>query len=93
MNTFGPADTLIIIAMVVFYIALTAWLTARSRSRSSSEFMVGARSMPAVVVGILMVSEFVGAKSTIGTAQGAFESGMAARGPCSAPLLASRCSG
>lgn len=78
MNTFGPADTLIIIAMVVFYIALTAWLTARSRSRSSSEFMVGARSMPAVVVGILMVSEFVGAKSTIGTAQGAFESGMAA---------------
>nr|WP_315257768.1 sodium:solute symporter family protein [uncultured Duganella sp.] len=78
MNTFGPADTLIIIAMVVFYIALTAWLTARSRSRSSSEFMVGARSMPPVVVGILMVSEFVGAKSTIGTAQGAFESGMAA---------------
>lgn len=78
MSTFGPADTLIIIAMVVFYIALTAWLTARSRSTSSSEFMVGARSMPAVVVGILMVSEFVGAKSTIGTAQGSFESGMAA---------------
>ncbi|MYM83252.1 sodium:solute symporter family protein [Duganella sp. FT50W] len=78
MSTFGPADTLIIIAMVVFYIALTAWLTARSRSKSSSEFMVGARSMPALVVGILMVSEFVGAKSTIGTAQGAFESGMAA---------------
>ncbi|MBV7536543.1 sodium:solute symporter family protein [Duganella sp. sic0402] len=78
MNAFGPADTGIIIAMVVAYIALTAWLTARSRSKSSSEFMVGARSMPAVVVGILMVSEFVGAKSTIGTAQGAFESGMAA---------------
>lgn len=78
MSTFGPADTLIIMAMVVCYIALTAWLTARSRSKSSSEFMVGARSMPAVVVGILMVSEFVGAKSTIGTAQGAFESGMAA---------------
>lgn len=78
MSTFGPADTLIIMAMVVCYIALTAWLTARSRSTSSSEFMVGARSMPAVVVGILMVSEFVGAKSTIGTAQGAFESGMAA---------------
>lgn len=78
MNTFGPADTLIIVAMVVFYIVLTGWLTARSRSKSSSEFMVGARNMPALVVGILMVSEFVGAKSTIGTAQGAFESGMAA---------------
>lgn len=78
MTSFGAADSLIIIAMVVFYIALTAWLTARSRSTSSSEFMVGARSMPALVVGMLMVSEFVGAKSTIGTAQGAFESGMAA---------------
>lgn len=78
MNTFGAADTMIIIAMVVLYIALTAWLAARSRSTSSSEFMVGGRSMSALVVGILMVSEFVGAKSTIGTAQGAFESGMAA---------------
>ncbi|MET0267074.1 MAG: sodium:solute symporter family protein [Duganella sp.] len=64
--------------MVVAYIAFTVWLTARLRSRTSSEFMVGARSMPAVVVGVLMVSEFVGAKSTIGTAQAAFESGMAA---------------
>ena len=34
--------------------------------------------MPAVVVGVLMMSEFVGAKSTVGTAQEAFQSGMAA---------------
>lgn len=78
MDSFGYGDTAIIVTMVAAYIALTAWLTARSRSRTSSEFMVGARRMPAVVVGILLVSEFVGAKSTIGTAQGAFESGMAA---------------
>jgi len=78
MDSFDSADTAIIIAMVTGYIALTAWLTMRSRSRTSSEFMVGARNMPAAVVGILMLSEFIGAKSTIGTAQAAFESGMAA---------------
>ena len=74
----GYTGTTIIVAMVVAYIALTGWLTARTRSRTASEFMVGARTMPAVVVGVLMVSEFVGAKSTVGTAQAAFESGMAA---------------
>ncbi len=78
MDTFGVGGAVIIVTMVALYIALTAWLTARSRSRNASEFMVGARSLPAVVVGVLMVSEFVGAKSTIGTAQAAFESGMAA---------------
>lgn len=64
--------------MVLSYIALTAWLTARSRSTTSSEFMVGARSLSPLVVGVLMASEFVGTKSMIGTAQAAFESGMAA---------------
>ena len=68
----------IILAMVVLYIALTTWLAARARSATSSEFMVGARNLSSVTVGILMVSEFVGTKSMIGTAQAAFESGMAA---------------
>lgn len=78
MQMFASSDSIVIVAMVGLYIALTAWLAARSRSRTSSEFMVGARNLPAMVVGILMVSEFVGTKSTIGTAQAAFESGMAA---------------
>lgn len=78
MNWSVTGDTAIIIAMVMMYIALTVWMTARSRSKTSSEFMVGARNMPAAMVGILMVSEFVGAKSTVGTAQSAFESGVAA---------------
>ena len=78
MGTFSSGDTAIIIAMVIAYIACTSWLTVRSRSRTASEFMVGGRTLPATVVGILMLSEFIGAKSTVGTAQGAFESGMAA---------------
>jgi SSS family solute:Na+ symporter len=78
MKTFDAADTLIIATMVAGYVAITAWLATRWRSRTSGEFMTGARTLPALVVGVLMVSEFVGTKSTVGAAQAAFESGMAA---------------
>ena len=78
MQTFDVPSTAIIIGMVVAYILFTTWLSIRLRSRTSGEFMVAARSMPAFVVGILMMSEFIGAKSTVGTAQAAFESGFAA---------------
>ncbi len=78
MKTFDYTDTGIIIAAIVAYIAFTSWLTVRLRSKTSSEFMVGGRAVPALVVGILLMSEFIGAKSTIGVAQAAFEQGMAA---------------
>ena len=76
MQSFGYFDTAAIIAAIVVYIVLTSWLTVRLRSKTSAEFLVGARSVPAIVVGILLMSEFIGAKSTIGVAQAAFESGM-----------------
>src|ERR1043166_1259123 len=76
MDIFG-ASTLVIV-MIVAYIGFTAWLTVRLRSTTSQQFMTGGRAMPAVVVGILMMAEFVGTKSTVGTAQEAFSSGMAA---------------
>jgi SSS family solute:Na+ symporter len=72
------SESALIIAMIVGYIAFTSWLTFKLRSTTSAQFMTGARAMPAIVVGILMMSEFVGAKSTVGTAQEAFQSGMAA---------------
>lgn len=78
METFNTHETLIIIGMVVFYILFTSWLTMRIRSKNSEQYMVASRSMPAFIVGMLMMSEYIGAKSTIGTAQAAFESGMAA---------------
>jgi len=40
--------------------------------------MEGSRAMPAFIVGIMLMSEYIGAKSTIGTAQAAFEDGFAA---------------
>jgi SSS family solute:Na+ symporter len=70
--------TFILIGMVLAYIAVTTWLTFRYRAKSTSDFMFAARSVPALVIGVLMMSEFIAPKSTIGVAQVAFDSGMAA---------------
>ncbi|WP_323612725.1 sodium:solute symporter family protein [Pectobacterium versatile] len=78
MNHFNFTDTLIIVGMIVFYIAFTSWLTLKLRSKSNTEFMEGSRALPAFIVGVLLMTEFIGAKSTVGTAQAAFESGIAA---------------
>lgn len=78
MGQIDAQASIVITLAVIAYIAFTSWLTYRLRSRSNSDFMVASRAMPAVVVGILLMSEFIGAKSTIGTAQEAFNSGMGA---------------
>lgn len=78
MQSFDLAETSIVIVAIVAYIAFTSWLTVKLRSKTSSEFMVGSRAVPALVVGILLMSEFIGAKSTIGVAQAAFDQGIAA---------------
>ena len=78
MSEFTPGQSLAIACMVIGYIMLTGWLTLKLRSKTSAQFMTAARSMPALVVGILLMSEFIGAKSTVGTAQEAFNSGIAA---------------
>ena len=78
MKAFSTESTLLIVGMVVAYILFTTWLTWRLRSKSSGDFMEGSRAMPAFIVGIMLMSEYIGAKSTIGTAQAAFENGFAA---------------
>jgi SSS family solute:Na+ symporter len=78
MAEFGAFDTGIIVAMVLGYILFTSWLTVRLRSRTADQFMTASHALPATVIGILLMSEFVGAKSTVGTAQEAFQSGFAA---------------
>ncbi|RDU99492.1 sodium:solute symporter family protein [Trinickia dinghuensis] len=78
MNTFNDWDTAIIVAIVVVYIVVTAWVSIRLRSRTTEQFMVAGRATPAIVVAILLMSEFIGAKSTIGTSQEAFKVGVSA---------------
>lgn len=78
MKEFSSADTLIIIGVIIAYILGTGWLTLKLRSRTNDQFMVASRAMPVAVVGVLLMSEFIGAKSTVGTAQAAFGQGIAA---------------
>lgn len=78
MKEFSSMDTVIIVSMIVVYIIFTSWLTIRLRSKDSAQFMTAARSLPAVVVGILLMSEFIGSKSTVGTAETSFQYGMGA---------------
>lgn len=78
MSEFSTGETALIVAMVIAYIAFTSWLTMRLRSKTADQFMRASRALPASVIGVLLMSEFVGAKSTIGTAQEAFTSGFAA---------------
>jgi solute:Na+ symporter, SSS family len=78
MHEFTETQTAIIMGMVAIYVVFTSWLTLKLRSRTSAQFMTAARAMPAAIVGVLLMSEFIGAKSTVGTAQEAFSSGFAA---------------
>ncbi|HXP97974.1 MAG TPA: sodium:solute symporter family protein, partial [Telmatospirillum sp.] len=78
MQEFSSIDTVIIVGIIIAYILGTGWLTVRLRSTSNDQFMVASRAMPAIVVGVLLMSEFIGAKSTVGTSQEAFTSGAAA---------------
>jgi len=78
MHSFDIDGTFIIAGILIAYLVVTFWLTIRLRSKNSGDFMIAARSMPAIIIGILMMSEFIGAKSTVGAAQSAFESGFAA---------------
>ena len=78
MQSLEGGHTAIIVLAVIGYIAITSWLTVKLRSRNSSEFMSGGRATPAVVIGVLLMSEMIGAKSTIGVAQAAFDQGIAA---------------
>ena len=78
MQEFNSADTTLIIGMVVVYIIFTSWLSVKLRSKTNDQFMTAARSLPAVVVGVLLMTEYICAKSTVGTAQSAFQYGAAA---------------
>ncbi|QGZ58727.1 sodium:solute symporter family protein [Paraburkholderia acidiphila] len=78
MNRLTVWDTSIIMAMVVVYIVITAWISIRLRSKTTEQFMVAGRSTPVIVIAILLMSEYIGAKSTIGTSQEAFNVGIAA---------------
>lgn len=78
MKALNPSSLVFVLAVIVVYILFTTWLTMRLRSKSSAEFNNAAKTLPALVVGILLMSEFIGTKSTVGTAESSFTGGIAA---------------
>jgi SSS family solute:Na+ symporter len=76
--TAGVLRETIIIGSVVVYILLTSVLAYVLRGHTTAQFMVGSKTRPAVVIAVLPMSKFIGAKSTVDTAQEGFEKSMAA---------------
>ncbi|SFS99768.1 solute:Na+ symporter, SSS family [Saccharopolyspora flava] len=67
----------LIVAGYIALLALISFLTGRS-TRTASGFTSGGKSFPAVLIGFLLASEFIGTSASIGTAQEAYESGISA---------------
>mgnify|MGYP001188596335 CR=1 FL=1 len=78
MRLLSIKSTLIVLGVVTSYIFVTGYLSVRWSGQSNSDFMTGSKNLPAVVVAVLMMSEFVGAITAVGAAQTAFSSGIAA---------------
>ncbi|GAA5120477.1 sodium:solute symporter family protein [Pseudonocardia adelaidensis] len=70
----------IILLIVVVYMAVLAGISVvvRRSSRTSEGFASGGRVFPAVLIGFLLMSEFIGTSATLGTAQQAFSTGISA---------------
>lgn len=74
----GSTSIIIILSVVVVYIVLTGYLSVRWSGKTNSDFMTGSRGLPTFVVGVLLMSQFIGAVTLVGTSQTAFSSGVAA---------------
>lgn len=70
----------IILGIAVVYILITTFMGIYTKrfSKSSGEYMTGGKGFGALIIAVLMMSEFIGTGSTIGTAQTAFTKGISA---------------
>ena len=70
----------IIFGIVVAYIIVSTIVGMASvkKTKDTASFMTAKKQMGTFVIGILMMSEFIGTGSTLGTAQTAYEKGFAA---------------
>ncbi|MYU15852.1 sodium:solute symporter family protein [Streptomyces sp. SID8361] len=68
---------LLIAAVYIVALAAVSYFSGRS-TRTSSSFASGGRPFPAILIGFLLASEFIGTTASVGTAQAAYESGISA---------------
>ncbi|GAB3464532.1 sodium:solute symporter family protein [Streptomonospora sediminis] len=71
-------STWLIVAVIVLYLAVMAVIsfTSARSAKTPKSFADGGRVFPAVFIGFLLGSEFIGTSATIGTAQEAYSSGI-----------------
>jgi len=70
----------VVLGVTGIYIAATIFISfaVRRHSRDADSFTTGGRAFPAILIGVLMASEFIGTSASLGTAQGAYEYGISA---------------
>ncbi len=70
----------IVLGIVIAYVAVSTLVGSWSlkHTRDTQSFMTAKKQMGFLVIGILMMSEFIGTGSTLGTAQTAYEKGIGA---------------
>ncbi|MGC7101369.1 sodium:solute symporter family protein [Amycolatopsis lurida] len=68
---------LLIVGAYIAILAAISFLAGRS-SRTSGSFASGGKVFPAILIGFLLASEFIGTTASVGTAQAAYESGISA---------------
>lgn len=68
---------MVIVAGYMVILAAISFLVRRS-SRTSESFANGGKAFPAILIGFLLASEFVGTSASIGTAQEAYSVGISA---------------
>jgi solute:Na+ symporter, SSS family len=74
------SSTWVVLLAVVGYMGVLAAISfvVRRSSRTSEGFASGGRVFPAVLIGFLLMSEFIGTSATLGTAQEAYSVGISA---------------
>ncbi|WP_197719876.1 MULTISPECIES: sodium:solute symporter family protein [Pseudonocardia] len=68
---------LLCVAAYMAVLALISFLVRRS-SGTSASFTTGGKAFPAILIGFLLASEFIGTTASVGTAQVAYRSGISA---------------
>lgn len=78
MTVLNSKTSFIILAIVVIYILITSILSYKWSGHSNSDFMQGGKGIPYFVVAVMLFSNYNGIMAVIGTAQRAYDCGMAA---------------
>lgn len=78
MTLFNGMEKTIILIVIALYILITGYLSVRWSGKTNKDYMTASKSLPTFILGIFLMSEYIGAQSTIGTSQTAFQDGTAA---------------